>query len=172
MGNPPPTATALLVSSPPVPQGNATRIATDAATVSAFLDAYNAGQRDRALGYLTDDADFSDCTYPTGNWVDNQGKEAVTAWVSARLADHDHLIVASIDDNNPMNAAHHVVGVTYVKRTSDTLRALGFADGMTPPLATKVILTADGQQIQRFANGPVGASRDFVDRVCRPSPRA
>ena len=131
------------------------------ATVVAFLEAYNAGQLDAALALLADDVVGSDCDYREGRVILFQGKDQAVAWLRARLADHDRLIVAAIWNDNadqPMGA--HVVGVEYARRTSDTLRALGFPAGITPQLATKVGLTPTDDRIQAFANGPGGGSPD------------
>jgi len=54
------------------------------------------------------------------------------------------------------------IGVGYERRTSDTLRALGFPNGIKARLATKVIVTKTGDRIHAFVNGSAGG-------YCRPS---
>lgn len=137
------------------------------ATMQGFFAAYNAGQLDRALSYFTDDAGVSDCDYAAGDWVNMQGKADVADWIRGRIADHDRFTVAGFFNENP-GAGLEVVGVTYARRTSDTLRTLGKPGGITPESGTKVILTPDGKRIRAFANGPYGASREVIARECRP----
>lgn len=136
--------------------------AQEIAAVVAFLDAYNAGRLQSALARFAADAVVSDCDYRKVEDMDFHGRTEISGWLRARMADHDHLMVGRIYNENPEQPVG-VVGVEYQRRTSDTLRALGFASGIRPKVATKVVFTADGR-IQRFANGPFGGSSE----VCRP----
>lgn len=140
---------------------------TVVATMRAFFAAYNAGDLDRILSYFTDDVGLSDCDYATINWVNMQGKADVTNWIRGRLGDHDRFVVAGFFNDNP-GMSLEIVGVTYTQRTNDMLRRLGKPEGITPKSATKVILTPDGTRIRAFANGPYGASREVIERECRP----
>lgn len=129
--------------------------------VATMLRAYNAGRLDDVLAQLDDDIGWSDCDYRVGEAVNFRGKPRVADWLRQRIADHDQLEVQLIEEpagDPPVGA------VTYRKRTSDTLRALGFPDGITPKTGTKVFLTAGGDRIQIFANGPAGGS----PVACRP----
>jgi hypothetical protein len=136
--------------------------ARQVAVVVAFLDAYDAGRLSAALAAFAPDAVVSDCDYRAVENVNFHGRGEIAGWLRARMADHDRLIVARIYDENPEQPVG-VVGVEYQRRTSDTLRALGFAAGIRPKGATKVVFTAD-DRIQRFANGPFGGSAE----LCQP----
>lgn len=128
------------------------------ATITAFLDAYNAGRIDDLLALLAEGSILSDCDYRAGMAINLQGKAEVAAWLRERIADRDQLIVAAMQNENPDQrvTGAHIVGVTFARRTSDTLRALGNPDGIAPRLSAKVSLTADDAKITRFANGPYG----------------
>lgn len=136
------------------------------ATLVAFLDAYNAGRVDAALALMTENAGVSDCDYRAAANISASGTHAIRQWLSARAADHDQLVLESIANENPEpSTGSHVVAVTYARRTSDTLRALGFANGVVPRLATKVVFSASYDRIRMFANGPGGGAWDH----CRPA---
>ena len=72
----------------------------------------------------------------------------------------------SVRNENPdPSTGAHVVAVAYARRTSDTLRALGFPNGINPQAATKVVFTATDDRIRAFANGPFGGPSE----LCRPT---
>ena len=135
------------------------------ATLVAFLDAYNAGDVDRALALMTDDVSISDCDYRAPAVLSPIGRSAARQWLTDRAADHDRLILESVVNENPDPASgSHVVAVSYARRTSDTLRALGFPDGIEPQAATKAVFTATDDRLRAFANGPFGGPID----LCKP----
>jgi hypothetical protein len=137
----------------PAPRGEA--------VVAAMLDAYNAGRLDDVLALLDDGVTWSDCDYRAGAAVGFAGKAEVADWLRQRLAERDRLEVGTIEGssgNPPVGA------VNYRRRTSDSLRALGFPDGIAPKIGTKVALTSGGDRIDVFANGPLGGSPE----ACRP----
>ncbi len=137
--------------------------AQGAATVVAFLQAYNAGQRDAALALLTEDINANDCDYRTGGVIEANGNVEVGAWLQARIADHERLVLADVTFGTPeTQTGMFAIGVEYEARMSDTLRALGFPTGIKP-LSTKVIVTKTGEQIHAFVNGAAGG-------FCRTSP--
>jgi hypothetical protein len=135
------------------------------ATLVAFLDAYNTGNIEAALGLLTSDVTTSDCDYRAVRATSADGIQAAREWLRLRAADHDQLALERIANENPDPlTGSHVVAVTYSRRTSDTLRSLGFADGVVPGLASKVVFTPSDDRIRAFANGPVGGDQ----QSCRP----
>jgi len=76
------------------------------------------------------------------------------------------LVLESVRNENPdPSTGAHVVAVAYARRTSDTLRALGFPNGINPQAATKVVFTATDDRIRAFANGPFGGPSE----LCRPT---
>jgi hypothetical protein len=133
------------------------------ATLVAFLDAYNAGRVDAALPMLTDDVSMSDCDYRAVRVIQARGTDQARQWLRERAAQHDQLVLESVRNENPdPSTGSHVVAVSYARRTSDTLRALGFRDGIVPHTATKVSFTTSDDRIRGFANGG-------SDELCRPS---
>jgi len=127
------------------------------ATVDRFLDAFNAGDVARAMSLVTDDVLGSDCDYRTGSIVLISGPDPFAAWLRERAADHDRLVRGDfqvVQDGAP------VLGMPVINRTSDTLRALGFAQGIRQQIAAKVILSSDWSKIRAFANGPGGGDAD------------
>jgi hypothetical protein len=127
-----------------------------------FLQAYNTGKFDAALALLDERIGISDCDYERVGVVAVAGKKDVGAWLQQRIADRDHLEVASIRNENP--GEELVVGVEYANRSSDTLRRLGFSRGITPKVATKVIFRSNPTRIGSFANSPLGGDPN----LCRP----
>ena len=139
------------------------------ATLIAFLDAYNAGRVDATLALLTDDVSISDCDHRAVRVITASGEDEARQWLRERAADRDQLVLESVRNENPEpGTGSHVVGVSYTRRTSDTLRSLGFRDGIVPPSATKVIFTMADDRIRAFANCPFGGSAETVAAICRP----
>jgi hypothetical protein len=136
--------------------------ADDLRVLMEFLHAYNAGQLDAALALLDNTIVTSDCDYEQVGAVAASGKRDAARWLQERIADHDHLEVATILNGNP--GEELVVGVAYANRSSDTLRRLRFGQGIVPKTATKVVFRANPTRIVAFANGPVGGDSD----LCRP----
>jgi len=135
------------------------------ATLVAFLDAYNSGRVDDALALLTADVSVSDCDYRAIGVTFANGSEAARQWLRDRAADHDQLVLESILNENPdPSTGSHVVGVAFARRTSDTLRSLGFPNGTAPQLGAKVAFTTTDDRVRGFANGPGGGSAES----CRP----
>lgn len=140
------------------------RQAEEVSIAVRFIGAYNARQLRQALALLASNAVSSDCDYRAVRAVEFIGRKDVTKWLHARFADLDRLTVAHIANQNPAQTTG-VVGVQYSRRTSRTLRALGFVNGIKPETATKVVFTERAPiRILKFANGPVGGSPEF----CRP----
>ena len=136
--------------------------AREVAVVVEFLRACNAGQLEAALAMFAGNPGVSDCDYQAVEDVEFHGPAEVGRWLRQRIAEHDVLTVARIFNENPDQPVGGV-GVEYQRRSSDTLRALGFPNGITPTLATKVVFSAD-DRIERFANGPFGGPAE----ACRP----
>ncbi len=132
-------------------------------TLQQFLAAYNAGSVNTAAALVTDDVIGSDCDYRDVRVVVFNGRPAFVAWLKERAADHDRLELGTVTDPNRAGGA--VLPATFAVRTSDTLSSLGFASGIHPQLAAKVIFTDDGLRIRAFANGPFGGDQ----QLCRPT---
>ena len=135
----------------PVSQFNPIQ-AQGAATVVAFLNAYNAGDLSSALALLTDTVIVTDCDYRTVTAKRWDGRNQVATWLQQRIADHDNLALHAQQPGVPNEAGSFAMAISYERRTSDTLRSLGFPSGLTPRLATKAILTADGKRLDAFVN--------------------
>jgi hypothetical protein len=143
------TLTCMPRSAPPDPA----RFAVDANqarqidVVVRFLDAYNAGRVREALAQFraTDDRAqrprlpfAGDCDYAHNTSDGAFGRRGIGAWLRKRVADHDRLTLGSI-----RNDTHdtRVLLVLYARRTSDTLRRLGFPRGVAPAHGAKVVFT-------------------------------
>ena len=129
-----------------------------------FITAFNGRRFHQTLALLTQRVSVSDCDYKNVRVVSLDGRQAVGRWLRQRFADHDRLIPARIYDENP-DQPFGVVGVEYSRRTSDTLRRLGFPKGIVPKLASKVGFATQPLRIRAFANGPYGGDPN----LCRPS---
>ncbi|MGZ4678671.1 MAG: hypothetical protein ACXV4D_00755 [Ilumatobacteraceae bacterium] len=121
-----------------------------------FIDAFNQADRSTLLALVSDDPTVSDCDYVAAADVEFRGRDQVSQWIDARIADNDHLVIERVENGNqdPSSAA---VGVTFVRRRSDSLRALGFPV-IRPKLSAKIrfVGSGDGLRIETFANGPGG----------------
>lgn len=168
LSTPPPTQT----PPPPIatpPRIGGTVFSVDAqqahavATVMNMIQAYNAGRLAETLAFFDESIGYSDCDYRLVRTMSGRGKDEATQWLQRQFAVHDQLTVHRIENTNPTGGP--VVAVTYARRTSDTLRALGFPDGIEPQLATKVVFTQTRDRIGAFANGPYGGSAE----LCRPA---
>lgn len=102
-------------------------------------------------------------------------KASLRRWLQQRAADHDRLEIGSVEVGSP---GTHVLGVTFTRRTSDTLRSLGHPQGITPTLGAKVVFgrrtgATMRPSIVRFASGPFGGDSSALAscRVQRLVPR-
>lgn len=129
--------------------------ARGAATVLAFFAAYNSGRVDEALRLLTDDVLVIDCDYRAARTIQAEGKDQAAALLRAKVADHDAFVLDELLFNPPehVNRWPFAIGISYARRTSDSLRSLGFPDGIVSRLGAKAILTEDGERLIRLVNG-------------------
>jgi hypothetical protein len=134
--------------------------------VARFFAAFNAHQPARALVWFTNDPRYAryvganDCDFRNHTTVGFLGREEVGGWLKVRARDHDRFVVDHVRliGTRPAGAA-----VTYRLRQSDTLRALGYPQGIVPDVVTKVGFTTRGPV--RFTQF---ASASSVDRRCGP----
>lgn len=162
----PVTATAARQTPTPTPTPLIFRVTADearmTATVVAFLDAYNAGRVDAALAYLTPDVAILDCDYRSGKVFNVHTTPGAREWLRNRAGDHDFLVLESIKNENPdMSTGSHVVAVSYAKRTSDTLRSLGYPSGVLPSLGAKIVFNETNDLMRTFMAG--------IADPCRPT---
>lgn len=140
---------------------------SQAREVSVFMDfirAYNEGQLDQALAFLSDDIIGSDCDYQNVKVISFRGKSEAAEWLRDRMSEYDRLEVSQIYNHNPDSSGEHVIGVSYSRRSNTTLESLGFPEGITLSLGSKVVFDADTALIKAFANGPFGGDPE----MCRP----
>jgi len=144
------------------------RQAREVAVLIEFIQAYNAGHVSTALSLFAPPWHWSDCDYRRVVVLVGQDRASLRRWLEQRATDHDRLDIGSITVGT---VQEEVLGVTFKRRTSDTLRALGRPQGIAPALSAKVIF--DGRagltarpSIAQFANGPYGGSLDS----CRVRP--
>lgn len=145
-----------------------TALASDAqrvALVQRFIEAFNRGDRSALLALMGDGSVVSDCDYTNAAVVDVAGRDQVSAWLDSRIADHDRFATELIENSNTDESAP-ALGVTFARRSNDSLRKLGFTAGIRPQLAAKVRFSGSGQdqRIEAFANGPVGGD---ASKLCR-----
>lgn len=145
-----------------------TALASDAprvALVERFIAAIDRGDRSAVLALMIDDPIVSDCDYANVAVVEVRGRDKVSAWIDGRVADHDRFTVERIENGNT-DASSAAIGVVFARRTSDSLRALGFADGVRPQSETKIRFSGSGNdlRIETFANGPGGGP----SKLCKP----
>lgn len=134
--------------------------------IKRLIDAYNAGDLDGALALVGDRIYWSDCDYRAVKAVEIEGKADLAGWLGQRFAEQDRLEVDRLDVQGPDNSPDGTVvaNIEYRRRTSDTLRSLGFPQGIRPKLGTKVGLPPPYTHIEIFANGPAGGS----PQACQP----
>lgn len=162
-------ATPTMLSGTPTPGGatlNA-RQAQEVAALTAFLAAYNAGDLDATLAAIAEPWGWSDCDYARGTAMTGQGRDAFAAWLRQRFADHDQLIIGQVILGGQDGL---VMGVSFARRTSDTLRAQGLPDGIAPQLGAKVFFDYSDPhnaqprgQMTAFNNGPFGGSPESCE---------
>ncbi len=143
-------------SAPILPYSVSPGRAQEIMTLMNFVRTYNAGDLDTTLALLTDEVLWSDCDFRLGRVIALKGKPDVTGWLKRQFADHDQLEIRTIEVNDGDPTGDRTVGLVIARRTSETLKALGFSKGIVPALAAKVNFTESHDRITRFANGPFG----------------
>ena len=136
--------------------------AQEVAVLIAFIHAYNAGRVSTALSLFGPEWNWSDCDYRHVAVLVGRDKDSLRRWLHQRAADHDRLDIGRITVGTVQEWA---LGVTFKRRTSDTLRALGRPHGIVPTLGAKVIFDSRAGMTARpsllgFAMGPYGGSLD------------
>jgi hypothetical protein len=119
------------------------------AAVVGFIRSYNRGDLRASVGYFTtirrsgqSPITAADCDYRSKTTVVYALRTGLVRWLKGRFADHDRLTLRRIFDQNPSQAVG-VVGVEYARRTSDTLRKLGYRHGIVPQVAQKIVFEFD-----------------------------
>jgi hypothetical protein len=136
----------------------------DVIVILDFFNALNAGNFDDAVARLDDGIGISDCDFQALKNISFAGKLESAQWLRARIADHERFFVNDVLGGG---LSPSVWGVEFDRRTSDTLRRLGFPNGIRNQISAKVILTSDLKQLDRLALGP-GPLSDGSS--CRPEP--
>jgi hypothetical protein len=135
-------------------------------TVRGFVQAFSRHDVKAALAFFASFPGSSrlpaanDCDYRTGRSVAFAGSAEVARWLRQRAADHDRLTIASIRLIGPRPSG---AAIYYSLRTSDSIKARGYPEGLKPNIATKAIFAARGPvRLTTFAND------NGVDRPCGP----
>jgi hypothetical protein len=143
--------------------------AQQAQAVSAVMDllrAYDLAQVDGVLTLVASDVAWVDCDYAREAPVAVQGRSALAGWLQQRFADHDQFAVSGVIVD-PL-----VIAISYSKRTNGTMRSRGFANGIEPKGATKVVFhlvplekpldygTGARNEIEYFSNASIGTPAD------------
>ncbi len=149
---------------PPTTFTLSARQAEEVSVAVQFVSAFNRRHLHAGLALLTPTVGVSDCDYRRVTATEARGRRQVATWLRQRFRDHDQLKVARIWNENPEQPSG-VVGIDWARRTSNTLRSLGFPAGIKPQLSAKVVFTmTEPVRISSFANGPVGGSPS----ACQP----
>lgn len=128
------------------------------ATVIAFFDAWNAGNEGAALALVTDDLVGGDCDARQNRPITWGSRSGFANWLREQILDRDRREVDLIVNENPdPSTGSQVVAVSFRRRTSDTLRSLGHADGIQPKGAAKIVFTVDGRKIRALNLPGAGA---------------
>jgi hypothetical protein len=124
--------------------------AEEVASVVGFVRAYNRRDLAAAIGYFTTtrqqgqtSVTATDCNYRRQKTEIYLFRKGLIQWLKRRFADHDRLTIGRIYDENPAQLTG-VVAVEYARRTSDTLRKLGFANGIVPQAGQKLPIRFEG----------------------------
>lgn len=111
----------------------------------------NAGEVERELSLVTADVVGADCDYGVARQVQWKTAEEVASWLRGRAADHDHLVIEGILNENPdPTTGGRVVAVNFAARSSDSLGQIG-RTSIDPDTDAKVVFTADGLKIVALA---------------------
>jgi hypothetical protein len=77
-------------------------------------------------------------------------KAATVPYFQARFADHDRLEIGQIT-TLPLSGSGDGVAIRFARRSNDSLRAFGFADGIAGPQTNKTVFDEKGL-VRAFAN--------------------
>jgi hypothetical protein len=142
VGAVPPHVTRIMARSAatPVPGAPITldaRQAQEVAVLVDFIRAYNTGQTATALALFGPPWLWSDCDYRHGQVIGGKGIISLRQWLVRHKADHDRLDIGTIAVGTEQEQA---LGVTFQRRTNDTLRDLGKSKGLFLPSAPRLSL--------------------------------
>jgi hypothetical protein len=153
-----------VAASPPQAFSLSSQQAEEVSAAVRFVNAFNARDLEGALALVASNAVVSDCDYRRVQPVSFTGRRSISTWLRRRFADHDKLTASRFYNENSAQLVG-TLAVDYTRRSSDTLRALGFRRGIVPLIASKLVFSTSAPRIVAFANGPVGGSPE----ACRPS---
>jgi hypothetical protein len=126
------------------------------ATVLKLVDAYNAADISGVQALLAPEVGWTDCAGDRFVSINSEfsrprplPKAETVPYLQARFADHDRLEIAKIT-TAPCNGGD-CVGIRFARRSNDSLRALGFPNGIVWPLTNKTVFDANGL-VRAFAN--------------------
>ena len=127
------------------------------ATVVKLVDAYNAADLASVQALLAPEvAAWADCAGDLFVAINGRtgvfgpvAKAATVSFFQARFADHDRLEIAQI--TTAPCAGGDCVGIRFARRSNDSLRALGFANGVVGPQTNKTVFDDQGL-VRAFAN--------------------
>jgi hypothetical protein len=116
----------------------------EVAAVVGFIHSYDRRDLKDTLSYVDTRREAgqspitaSDCDYRRKRTEVYALRAGFVRWLKRRFLEHDRLTIRRIFDQNPVQPVG-VVGVEYARRTNDTLRKLGFRNGIVPQVGQKV----------------------------------
>lgn len=127
------------------------------ATVVKVIDAYNAGDLPGLQALLAPEvAAWADCAGDKFVAINAPSlrfpvpKAETAPYFRERFADHDHLEIGQITTVS-LSGNGNGVGIKFSRRSNDSLRALGFPDGILGPQTNKTVFDTNGLVVA-FAN--------------------
>ena len=115
------------------------------ATAASFIAALNEGREDDAFAVLGEYFLFgADCDYANRRLWYIGDRDAARYWLRERVADHDRIeVLRSLDGGTYQSALRFEV-----RRSSDSIRRLGYPDGSLVPYAKLVLrFSTDGSKV-------------------------
>ena len=140
--------------------------AHEIATAIEFVRAFNGGRIADARKLISPSVIIGDCDYARVRAEEFRGVAGTTRWLRERHSDRDRLALGRLYNDNA-DAPSGALAVEVSRRTSNTLRRLGFPSGIVPKNSVKILFSSStAARIRSFSIAPGGANAEF----CRPTP--
>jgi len=128
------------------------------ATVVMLIDAYNASDMASLQALLSPEvAAWADCAGDKFVTISGElgrirpmTKAETISYFEARFTDHDRLEIGQVT-TLPCSGGGDCVGIRFARRSNDSLRALGFSNGIVGPQTNKTVFDENGL-VRAFAN--------------------
>lgn len=131
------------------------------ATAESFIAALSSGREDDAYRLIGEHFLFGvDCDYANRKLFYITDRESAAYWLHLRIADHERIDILRMMDGGRYQSALRF----QVRRSSDSIRRAGYADGSVQPSANLVLrFSVDGSQVVQwgweFGSDPAPVNR-------------